>query len=118
MSCFCHTVICCGIKRKDVQDCVECRWLIIDQTPTIIFQSNQVVSASGTIELSSSTSGLTQVDVIFSRGTKIIETFTLEDQQCLSFTVVGFDTITLQGNATDPSESATGSFCLTPRYQI
>ena len=119
MSCLSNTkVICCGIKRHIVQDCVECNWLVFNQTPTIIFQANKVVSASGTIELSSTTLGMTTVDVIFSRGATIIKTFTLEKQQCLAFTVVGFDTITLIGDSSSPTESASGSLCLTPRYQI
>jgi hypothetical protein len=118
MSCCNTTVICCGIKRQLVQDCVECNWLVFNQTPTVIFQANKVVSASGTIELSSATLGMTTVDVIFSKGATVIKTFTLENQQCLAFTVVGFDTITLRGDSPSSTESATGSLCLTPRYQI
>ena len=119
MSCLSNTIVtCCGTKRQFVQDCVECRWLVFNQTPAIIFQANKIVSASGTIEQSSSTSEMTKVDVIFSKGGTTIKTFTLENQQCLAFTVVGFDTITLIGNAPSSLESASGSFSLTPRYQI
>ncbi|HDT6579394.1 TPA: hypothetical protein QFT23_005686 [Bacillus cereus] len=119
MSCSSNTkVICCGITRQLVQDCVECRWLVFNQTPTIIFQANKIVSASGIIEQSSSTDGMTKVDVIFSKGERPVKTFTLENQHCLAFTVIGFDTITLKGNSPSSLESASGSFSLTPRYHV
>jgi hypothetical protein len=79
-----------------VQDCVESSWLVFNQTPSMIFQANKIVSASGSINVSSMTTGMSKVDVIFSKGTTAIKSFTLENQQCLAFTVVGFDTITLK----------------------
>jgi len=118
MGCSSNAVICCGIKRDLVQDCVESKWLVFDQTPKIIYQANEVVSASGTIAESSSTGGMTQITMKFSIGGTTITSYTLTNKQYLAFTVVGFDTITLTGNAVSALESATGSFCLTPRYQV
>lgn len=118
MGCSCNTVICCKIRRDLVQDCVESKWLVFDQTPKIIYQSNEVVSASGTIAESSSTDGMTQVTLKFLIGGTTITSYTLTNKQYLAFTVVGFDTITLTGNAESALESATGSFCITPRYPV
>lgn len=117
MSCSESTVVCCGIQHNLVQDCVQSNWLIFDQTPEIIYRANEIVSASGTIEESSSTSLMTQVTITFLIAGTPITTLTLTNKQSLAFTVVGFDTITLTGNAPSSAESATGSFCLTPRYQ-
>lgn len=118
MSCSGKAVICCGLKQELVQDCVESKWLIFDQTPRVIYQANEVVSATGMIEESSSTAGMTLVTVLFSIGATAITSFTLVNRQSLAFTVVGFDTITLVGNASLPAESASGSFCITPRYPV
>ncbi|MEB3102216.1 S-Ena type endospore appendage [Ferviditalea candida] len=112
----CNTGICCGIHENLVQDCVECRWVIYDQTPQVIYQSSEIVSASGSIEQSSSTAGMTQVTMTFSIGETVIKNFTLTNRQCLAFTVIGFDTITLHGNGVSPLESASGRLCITPRY--
>lgn len=112
------TVICCGKKHQLVQDCVECRWLVFNQTPTIIFQANKIIHASGTIDFSSSSSGMTKVDIIFMKGAAVIKTLTLENRQCLAFTIAGFDTITIKGDSPSSEESASGSLILTPRYQI
>ncbi len=111
-----NAVICCGIQENLVQDCVECRWVLYDQTPQVIYQANEIVSASGSIEESSSTAGMTQITMTFSIGGTEITHYTLSNRQCLAFTVVGFDTITLKGNAASSLESASGKFCITPRY--
>lgn len=116
MSCSCDSIICCGIRKNLVQDCVECSWSVFNQIPLTIYKSNQIVSASGTIEVSNSTPGMTEVTITFSIGNTEVSQFTLSVKQCLTFSVVGFDTITLQGDAVSEAESAFGKFCLTPRY--
>lgn len=118
MSCSNHPLICVGINQKLVQDCIESKWLIFDQIPRAIYQANEIVSASGLIEQSSSTAGMTQVTVIFAVGTTPVASYTLGYRQSLAFTVVGFNTIILVGNAPSTTESASGSFSITPRYQV
>ncbi|WP_025026502.1 S-Ena type endospore appendage [Caldalkalibacillus mannanilyticus] len=118
MSCSSRSVVCCGMKQELVQDCVECRWVIVDSTPFTIYQSNEIVSASGSIEVSSTTSGMSEIRVSFLIGETIIKQLTLAPAQCMSFTIVGFDSISLTGDADSSLESATGRFCLTPRYQV
>lgn len=118
MSCSSRAVVCCGIKQELVQDCVECRWVIVDSTPFTIYQANEIVSASGSIEVSSTTPGMSEIRVSFLIGDTTIKQLTLGPSQCMSFTVIGFDSISLSGDAVSSLDSATGRFCLTPRYQV
>lgn len=117
MSCSNDTIVDCGIIGTLVQDCVECKWVVYNQTPLVIYQASEIVSASGIIEESSNTDGMTQVTITFFIGKTEITNFTITNRQSFSFTVIGFDTITLKGNAASSLESASGRFCLTPRYQ-
>ena len=122
MSCQDHEVTCCaidcGIAGKTVQDCVESQWVVFNQTPLTIYLTEEFVSGSGTVEVVSATPDLTELTITFSLYGSEVTHFTLANKQSLSFTVVGFDTIALQGNATDPLESAAGRFFLAIRYQI
>jgi hypothetical protein len=106
------------IKRNLVQDCLEFRWLVNDSTSVTIYQANKKVAASGVIDFSSATTGITQVTIRFLNGATEVTQYTVNDKQSLAFTVYGFDTITLTGNGVSAQDSATGSFSLTPRYEV
>jgi hypothetical protein len=110
--------VCCGSRRETLQDCLELRWLIFDKMAQTIYQSTEVVSASGTLEVTSTTTLMTNVNVEFSVGSIRVMSFNLGNKQGKAFTVLGFDTITLTGNSVSPTESAAGTLCLTPRYQL
>jgi hypothetical protein len=117
MGCADQEVMSCGIHTQMVEDCVECQWTIFNQTPQTIYQTDQVVSGSGTIDVINSTAGLTEVTIVFRLFDSEVTHFTLGSKQCLAFTAVGFDEVTVQGNGTEALESAAGHFSLTLRYQ-
>ncbi|SDY17743.1 hypothetical protein SAMN05421736_101582 [Evansella caseinilytica] len=117
MGCSSGSTICCGVKGQLVQDCVECRWTVFNQVPLMIYQANQTVSASGFVEVTNATPGMDEITVTFSIDNAIVSQATLSANQCFAFSVVGFDTIMLQGDAVSEAESAVGKFCLTPRYE-
>lgn len=108
----------CGLHRETVKDCVELKWLVSDATQREVYRSTEIVSASGTIQGTSSTTGLRYVTVSFLIGSTLVTSFDLGSKESKAFTVVGFDTITLTGTAVAPSESATGTLCFTPRYEL
>lgn len=109
---------CCGLRRDIVQDCLEFKWLTYDSSPQIIYRATEIVSASGTFQSTSNTVGMDHVVVEFSIGSTPVTSFTLNNRQSTSFTVVGFDTITVAGSALLPTDSAAGTLCMSPRYEL
>jgi hypothetical protein len=101
-----------------VQDCLEFKWLASGSTPQTIYHATEIVSASGTLQATSNTVGMTHVTVAFSIGSTAVTSFNLGNKESTAFTVVGFDTITLTGHAPSQAESATGTLCMTPRYEL
>ncbi|WP_307794981.1 S-Ena type endospore appendage [Alkalihalobacillus sp. BA299] len=65
----------------------------------MIYYANQTVPASGCIEVSNMTSNMNQIIMTFLIGSIVVSQFTLSRNQSFTFSVVGFDRVTLQGDA-------------------
>jgi hypothetical protein len=108
------TAVGCGMKTN--QDCFVCKWSIHDQQMITIYQANELIDATGVMNVSHSTQGNTEVTIRFLAGSTEVTRYTLINHQCFGFTVLGFNSILLLGNGA-VQDFAAGNFSLTPRYK-
>ncbi len=105
-----------GCCNKSIQDCIESKWLIQNQESPIIYRSNEIVTATGVIDMTSATEGIQQITVLFWINRTMVTQYTLQHLQSFGFTVSDFDTIQLVGNGC-MTDIARGNFTLIPRYR-
>lgn len=104
-----------GCKPMTTQDCLDSKWSIHQKETITLYRSTEIVTATGVIDMSSASKGMTLVTLSFWLASIQVAHYTLQLHQCLGFTVSGFDTIKLAGNGS-LNDIAAGRFSLTLRY--
>lgn len=95
-----------------IEDCIRCPWFINDRERVLIYTANELISGTGTI--SSSPSSTETVIVEFLLTETAIKTIQLSIGQCVGFTVTGFTQIRLKGMA--ECGNASGELCFIVRF--
>jgi hypothetical protein len=114
MSCLSSGI---GCTPTTSLDCLQGNWSIEKKETATLFRSNEIITATGVIDFSHATKGLTRVTLTFWIGSVLVTTYTLTLHQCLGFTVSDFELMKLEGNGS-LLDIASGHFSLTPRYRI
>lgn len=101
----------CDPKRSFAQNCVELLWFVHDTEVTLLYTTNEVVSASGTI--SSDVGSTHQVQAQFLFRQVVVESIVLTGGQTVAFAITGFDRIQIVGSE---GATASGSCCCNYRF--
>ncbi|MGM7683513.1 S-Ena type endospore appendage [Cytobacillus sp. Hm23] len=122
MSCSCkdkkdvHKDCCfsCCSTSEFFQDQSCCNFVLGSEDNQIVYTTNVLVTATGTISISAQED--VEFTVNFRRGTTNVSMVTVLADSCLAFTVTDFDNI--QVIAPVLETPASGEICITPRYKL
>lgn len=112
MSCLSSSL---GCRLTTSQDCLQCNWSIEKKETALLYRSTEIVTATGVVDFSFATPGLTRIILTFWIGSVLVTMYTLSLHQCCGFTVTDFDLVKLEGNG-GFTDLAKGHLTLTPRY--
>ncbi|MED0679036.1 hypothetical protein P4S83_17165 [Aneurinibacillus thermoaerophilus] len=117
----------CCHQKEFVQDKLCCDFRLTTPGPTTIYTADPTavgcagLFASGTIK----NCGTIDITVTFLRGVgsdgiggTVIRTVVVPAGGCATFTVSGFDAITVTAPGATPAVPAVGELCILPRYRI
>jgi hypothetical protein len=104
-----------GCRPTSSQDCLQGNWSLEHKEIATLYRSTEMVTATGVIDFTQATPGLTHVTLTFWNGSILVTTYTLTLHQCLGFTVSDFDQMKIEGNGS-LADRSTGHFSITPRY--
>ncbi|SFK81202.1 Protein of unknown function [Paenibacillus sp. 1_12] len=96
----------CDPKHGLVQNCIEFPWFVHDSEVTMLYTTNEVISAYGTV--SSDVGSTHQVQVQFLFRQVVVKSFVLTGGQTVAFAVTGFDGIQIVGSE---GANASGNCC-------
>ncbi|MEI7026245.1 S-Ena type endospore appendage [Paenibacillus sp. y28] len=99
------------LQYESSNHCLQCEWFVNDEETIVLYTTNEVIRASGTI--SSNPGSTRKIEIQFLYGGVVVESLFLLAGQTTAFTISGMDQIRVIGVQ---GASAMGKLSLIPWF--